>query len=262
MKSLYTRNSTSGRGKLLAATVLVIFLFLIDVVSGGILRHALRSGTATFSGWVGNTARALGASGLFSSRRALESQNRLLNDTLAQLEDRAAGFDVARAENEELRTLLQVVPTLSQKGVTVPVVSSLRSSPYGTFLIGAGSGDGITKGSVVQTSGGFVVGKVSDTGAHTATVVEVFAPGASQDAILGTAAISVRGSGGGNARADAPRGLSIALGTPIFAPEFGQRPIGVVGAVASSSGSAVQDVFIRLPVNLASLKYVYVTPTR
>ncbi|MDO8514816.1 MAG: rod shape-determining protein MreC [bacterium] len=253
----YRQNKRPYR-RLFAATILVVVLFIADIVSGGTLRYTLRSGVATFSSWVGSATGILGANEIFSSRRALESQNRSLSDTLAQLEDRAAGFDAIRVENEELRALLQVVQATSQKSVTAPVVSSIRSSPYGTFLIGAGSADGITRGSLVQTSGGFVVGKVSDMGAHTATVTEVFAPGVSLDAILGTAAISVRGSGGGNARAEAPRGLSIALGSPVFAPEFGQRAIGIVGAVASSSGSAVQDVFIRLPVNLASLKFVYV----
>ncbi len=105
-----------------------------------------------------------------------------------------------------------------------------------------------------------MVGKITDTGAHTSVVAEVFAPGAAINATIGSAAVSAVGSGGGNARARVPRALSVALNQPVFAPELGQRPIGVIGSIASSSASASQELFIVLPGNLASLTYVYILP--
>jgi cell shape-determining protein MreC len=184
---------------------------------------------------------------------------------LADLEERAAASEALRAENDALRALVNVVGTSSEEtggGVTVPVVSSTRSSPYGTFLIGAGVLDGITQNSIVLTSGGFVIGTVTDTASHTAVVTEVFAPAASIDASVNGAPASVLGSGGGNAHTKVPRDLAVAVGDPVFAAVFEQRAIGVVGAVASSSASASQDVYIRLPVNLAALQYVYIIPAR
>jgi cell shape-determining protein MreC len=147
-------------------------------------------------------------------------------------------------------------------GITAPVVSSVRSSPYGTFLIGAGSADGITTGSMVLTVGGFVVGVVGDTGLHASIVTELFAPGASTEVIVHGVPGTARGYGAGNARITIPRGLAITVGDPVVAPGLGQRAVAIVGEVSSSSASASEEIYIRLPVNLATLAFVYVVPPR
>ena len=263
MMNSYRQNKSPHR-RLFALTVLVIFLFLLDVLTGGSIRHQLRGGAVVLGEWSAYIGRGISGSGFFSTRASLEAQNRSLTEELAQYEERAGAYEVVRSENEQLRAFVRLVESMSRdaQGVTAPVVSSVRTSPYGTFLIGAGEAEGIVRGSFVLTSGGFVVGTVTDTGAHTAIVGEVFAPGASIEAIAGGAAFSAVGSGGGNARAKVPRALTIQINEPVMAPELGQRPIGIVGNIASSSASASQDVFIVLPVNLSSLSYVYILPVR
>lgn len=246
-------------------TFLVVVVFLFDLLTGGFLRANVRAGSTVISQWLKQAANGITGMGIFTTRAALESQNRSLVEQLAQFEERAGGYDALKAENEQLRALAHLVEGsggAASTGVTAPVVSSVQSSPYGTFLIGAGAADGITRGSYVITSGGFVVGLVSDMGPHTAVVAELFAPNTSLNATVGGAAIAAHGSGGGNARAQVPRGLSIVVGDPVLSPELGQRPIGIVGNIASSSASASQDVSISLPVNLASLVYVYIIPVR
>ncbi len=245
-----------SKKRLWAATLLVIVLFLLDIVSGGKIRHAVAAGAVNISGRVSGIGSAITGSGFFSSRASLQAQNQALSDELAQYQERATGFAALQAENDQLRAITHLAqePT----GVTAPVVSSVISSPYGTFLIGAGALDGISSGSLVLSSGGFVVGTVSDVGPHTATVSEIFAPGATTQAIVHGTAVTLSGSGGGNARAAIPRGVNVAQGDPVVSPEFGQRPLGIVGDVASSSAQAMQDVFIRLPVSLGALQFVYV----
>ena len=258
------RQNKSPHKRLLALTVLVIFLFLLDVLTGGSIRHRLRGGAVVLGEWSRRVGTGIAGTGILKTRVSLEAQNRSLTEELAQFEERAGGYEALRSENEQLRAFVRLVensPSGTQ-GVTAPVVSSVRTSPYGTFLIGAGEAEGIVRGSFVLTSGGFVVGTVSDIGAHTAVVAEIFAPGASVEAIAGGAAFSAVGSGGGNARAKVPRALTIQVNEPVMAPELGQRPIGIVGNIASSSASASQDVFIVLPVNLSSLRYVYILPVR
>src|SRR3989344_5069582 len=263
MMNSYRQNKSPHR-RLLALTVLVIFLFLLDVLTGGSVRHQLRGGAVVLARWSSYVSGGIAGSGVFRTRASLESQNRSLAEELAQYEERAGAYEVLRVENEELRAFVRLVEGTSREGqgVTAPVVSSVRTSPYGTFLIGAGEAEGIVRGSQVLTSGGFVVGTVSDTGAHTATVAEVFAPGASVEAMAGGATFSAAGSGGGNARAKVPRALTIRQNEPVLAPQLGQRPIGIVGSIASSTASASQELFIVLPVNLSSLRYVYILPVR
>ncbi|MDO8576507.1 MAG: rod shape-determining protein MreC [bacterium] len=258
------RQNKSPHRRLFALTVLVIFLFLLDVLTGGSVRHQLRGGAVVLGRWSSYVGASFAGSGVFKTRAALEAQNRSLAEELAQYEERAGAYEVLRAENGELRAFVHLVESTSREvqGVTAPVVSSVRTSPYGTFLIGAGEAEGIVRGSYVLTGGGFVVGTVTDTGAHTATVGEIFAPGASVEAMAGGVTFSAAGSGGGNARAKVPRALSIRINDPVVAPLLGQRPIGIVGSIASSTASASQELFIVLPVNLSSLRYVYILPVR
>ncbi len=246
--------------RLFAAATLALLIFCIDIFSGGVVRGEVRAAGITLSHWAKTASHALFGSGYFSSRSSLSAQNRSLSEQLAQYQERAAAYAVLQEENAILRDMVHLAQSTS--GLTAPVVSSLRSSPYGTFLIGAGDADGVARGAVVLTSGGFVVGSVSDVASHTAVVSEIFAPGASLDAIVHGASVVVEGRGGGNARASAPRDLDIPPGSPVVAPAYGSRPIGIVGGVATSSSSATQDVFIHVPVNRAGIQFVYVAASQ
>jgi cell shape-determining protein MreC len=251
------RSPRGGHNRVLwTSTLFVILVLLVDVVSGGRVHSLARSGAAAVTRSLGTITSSIGGSGFFTSRASLEAQDQALTEQLAQYQERAAGYSALQAENAQLRTLSNLAQTAP--GITAPVVSSVISSPYGTFLIGAGSVDGIVRGALVLTSGGFVVGKVSDVGPHTSTVSELFAPGASVNAVIHGTPIPVIGSGGGNAHASMPRGVAVQDNDIVSAPEFGQRPIGFVGAVASSSAQAAQDVYIRLPGSLGALQFVYV----
>lgn len=254
MMNSFRRNDTKRR--LWAATFLVVFLFSIDVISGGKIRAEMRSFGALLRGWEGVATHSIFGSGFFSSRSSLAAQNRSLSEELAQYEERSAAYTVLQEENAQLRDIVHLAQ--NQPGVTAPIVSSTDSSPYGTFLIGAGDADGIEEGAIVLTSGGFVLGKVTDTAAHTAVVSEALAPRSSVEASVGGSAVVVEGKGGGNGHASAPRGLSISIGQAVTAPSYGGRPLGLVGEIASSTSSGAQDVYIRIPVNLAALQFVYV----
>ncbi|MEK7134102.1 MAG: rod shape-determining protein MreC [Patescibacteria group bacterium] len=251
----------SGRRSLITVTFFVILVVLADWALGGAIRVQVRSLSATVTQWGLAIGDSIVNTGFFSSRRAEARKNQILTEKVAQCEERAVGYDVLKTENDELRAMLRVVGSVSgegQGGITAPIASSIRSSPYGTFLVGAGAADGIAKGALVLTGGGFVVGTITDVGTHISTVTEIFAPGATIDAAINSATVPVFGYGGGNARMKLPRSLFVETDDIVFAPGFEQRAIGVVGAIASSSANASQDVYVHLPVNLGSLRYVYI----
>lgn len=253
--SLYLRNDRRrARKRLLIATVVVAVLFIFDMVSGGALRWLARG--VSSSVW-GIGSAALG-SGFFSSRRALQAENETLKQELSRLEVEAVGLEALESENRELRGIVHIAEGVS--GVTAPIISSVRSSPYGTFIVGAGSADGISAGSVVMAGGqgGFVIGQIAEADEHISLVEEVFAPGASAEGSVGGAELIFEGQGGGNARAEAPRAISIAEGDSVTSAMFGGRLIGVVGAVSSDSASAYKSIYVRTPVSLSELQFVYV----
>ena len=258
MMNSYRQNK--GRRRLLIATVCVVLIFLVDILSGGALRALVRTGVRPIWGAGSGIVSGIFNSGFFSTRRALERENALLREQLTQSEARAAGYQALKDEHEALQGLLHVVQ--GARGITAPIISSLSSSPYGTFMIGAGPSDGIALGDLVlagdSSSSGFAIGRISDVRNHTSLVTELFAPNVSTLAVIGGAETTVTGQGGGNARAEVPRDIPVAAGDTVRSPLVGGRPIGLVGAVHADPASASQQVYIGLPVGLSALQFVYV----
>ncbi len=250
-------SSSRGRKRLVAATLLVCFLFLLDIMTGGRVHALTRAAGSSIWTWGATASEKIVGSGFFSSRRSLEAENASLYDQLARLQERAAAYQVLKDENDNLRAMLHIAE--QGRGITAPVVSSFRASPYGTFLVGAGSADAVASGSLVLTSEDFVVGRVTDVSPREALVSELFSAGTVTDALIRGTSVSVEGQGGGNARARVAREVPVAVGDPVISPQFGGRAIGVVGEVAEDPASAYKQVYIRLPVNLTALQFVYLT---
>ncbi|MEK7601302.1 MAG: rod shape-determining protein MreC [Patescibacteria group bacterium] len=247
-----------GRRRLFFATVFVLVVIALDMFSGGSLRATARSLTARVWSASAYVRGAVFGSGFFSSRASLASENATLRETLARYQEGAAGYQVLKQENDSLRSMLHLAQ--SERGITAPVVSSVIASPYGTFLVGAGTTDSVAVGSLVVTEGGFVVGTVSEAASRTSVVSELFAGGSSVNVLVGGAPAEAVGRGGGNARISLSRDVSVREGDPVTAPSLGGRAVGTVGKVVSDPSNASQTVYVILPVNLASLTYVYVIP--
>lgn len=250
------RNSSRA---LLVATLLVILIFAFDMVSGGVVRHAVQRFGAGVSQTASAAATSVASTGLFASRAALEAQNAALSQEVASYKAQAAYTQVLLDENTQLSAIAHLAA--QDPGTTAPIVSSVISSPYGTFLIGAGSAEGVVRGAIALSPGGFVLGQVVDTGAHTATVSEVFAPTAVTDVTIHGSAAELTGEGG-DALAKMPRDSVVAIGDSVYVPTLGARPAGIVGSIASSSSSAWQSVYVGLPESISSMQYVYVVEPR
>jgi cell shape-determining protein MreC len=254
---LYSARSTNdGRRRLWVTSVFVVALFAADFITHGTVHEVVRGVVVDISHVVSEIGQGIFGNGFFSFKASLAAENQSLKAHVAALEEQAALSSSLKDQVIALQTVAHLAQ--STPGITVPVVSSFIASPYGTFLIGAGSKDGIALGSLVLSGEGVVVGVVSDTGSHSATVAEIFAPEHSVNALLDGAAISVKGAGGGNATTQVPNGMTIHLGDSITVPEYGGRTIGIVGHVDSNPSNAAMLVSIGSPVNPASMHYVFV----
>ncbi len=256
--SFTTERGRRARRRLVAATALVIVIFILDALFGGTLAGAIRSLTAGIWSASSSVRQTILQSGYFATHRALARDNALLRDQLAAIQEDAAAYQGLKAENNQLRAFLHMAST--SRGITAPVISSFRSSPYGTFLVGAGEADGITEGAIVMSSQDFAIGTVKSVTANTALVAGTFASGQSTDALIGNTAAVVEGRGGGNAVATVPREAVVHEGDSVIAPALGSRQIGIVGHIDASESSAEQTVYIDLPINLSTLRYVYLVP--
>ena len=260
MNSFRPNENRLGRRRLLAATALALLLLLADVLSGGVLRHALRGAAgAVWEVGAGGFSR-IGASGFFMTRASLAAQNAALSAQVEKLQQNAAAYSAAEAENEQLRALAHLA-SLSP-GITAPVISSYQASPFGTFAIGAGTADGVHGGALVLSPDGYAVGRVSDASPRQSLVVGIFAPGQSIDVVIHGVPLTLKGQGGGVASGEAPRASAISVGDAALAPGLGELPVGVVGYVADSPASASTRILARVPTDLGALTYLYVETAR
>lgn len=240
--------------------VLALFasgVFGVDYVTEGVLRSSLREAGGLASASLASVVNALPRAHGFATRETLIAENEGLRDTLARRAEEDARFASLRAENEELRALAALAAE-EERGLSAAVLSSFATSPYGTFVIGAGARHQVREGALVLTPGGFVLGTVRAVQDRTATVEALFAPGTEIKAAINDVPILLYGRGGGNARGEAPREAPIQIGDVITIPELESRPSGVVFELDAASSSAAATLFIRTPANLDTLRFVYV----
>ena len=253
------QSAKAGRRRLLGATLLALFIVLFNIISGGRVTGVLRSMTVRVSLEAQAIVENVLGRGYFVSHATLAAENESLQAQVTTLTERVALSDTLTAEVSTLAALAHLAT--STRGITAPIASSFISSPYGTFLIGAGSAEGVSNGSVVLSSGGTVLARVTSVSAHASTAVEIFASGHSLNVLIDGAAITARGVGLGNATAAVPHGVKVSVGDVVTSPELLGRPVGVVGHVDADTSSATTQTYIGLPVNLSVLKYVYIVPS-
>ena len=257
---LFTRNThrdTSAARIFFVLALLAAGVFALDRFSQGSVRGVLQDTGGLVSAAVVSVADALPSAQGFAAHATLVADIQALEDTLARREEQDARFAALRAENEELRELARLAEDEST-GLSAPVLSSFSSSPYGTFVIGAGARHDVRENAVVLTPGGFVLGRVVAVQDRTSTVEALFAPGKETEATIGNVPFLLQGRGGGNARAETPRDASILEGDVVHIPSFGGRPAGFVFEKESASSSAATTLYIRTPANLDTLRYVYI----
>lgn len=261
MKNSFQPNNASknSRRKIIVAIVLVALIYGVDVLSHGFLRSVARTSASGISSAFFRVSAGIDGSGFFSTRAKLAKENDAFRSELATTKELLARYSGLKSENDELRAILAL--TDQAKGTAAPIISSIISSPYGTFAIGAGTAQGIDSGAPVFSSGGFLLGVVTDPGARTSLVQELFSSGVKTDALIGGVAAVVEGTGGSNAKASLPRGTNIQPGAVVMAPHY-SAPIGIVGSIATSSSAASDEVYIALPTALSAMRYVYVGTIR
>lgn len=226
---------------------------------GGPLRNAVQGSAAVMWSSAADASAAFSESGLFVSEGALARENFALKERVAQLQALAQENAVLREENEALRALADV-PEGEAEGLAVPVVSGADSSLYGTFLIGAGSKEGVIRGARVFAPGRVLLGIVSDVSEGTALVQSLLAGGVKTEGLIASStSIIVSGRGSGNGIARVPRDTPVAVGDPVYYRDV-RAIIGVVGAIESVPSSAEKQVYLRVPQNLNSLRFVTILP--
>jgi cell shape-determining protein MreC len=182
-----------------------------------------------------------------------------LASTTAALADR----DALAQENAELKRLLGRPQASAQ--VLGAVLLRPPGIPYDTLVIDVGSKDGVVAGDVVFGGGTLAIGDVTDVYEHTSRVSLFSAPGRSYDAQIAPrlapssiVPVSLEGQGAGSFVGQIPAGSAAAPNDPVLIPGIGNSFLGGITHIDAPSGSSFETVYIQMPVNIFSLKYVEV----
>lgn len=263
MKNWYRQNNHAQRPSYRIAAVSIVLAIAavigIDALSGGLVRALVRGTSGAVTNRVATVFSAVEESGVLRTRTSLATENAQLREQIERESEARARYDALAAENAALYEIARLVEPL-ERAVSVRVLSSFRASPYGTFHIAGGARDGLSAGNVVMTPGGFMLGTISDVGEYTASVHALFAPGREVQLTAGEVSFLARGRGSGNALADVPRGALLQVGDVVLSTESGGRPAGVIERVENDASSATERVYVRVPVNLDVITFVYVIP--
>ena len=239
-----------------ALVLVAVLFFATEYFSGGAIRAGARDVAAVVWGTSRSTYDTTEASGFFKSKVVLAKENQALRKERDALLTMQFQNDVLRSENASLRAFLNAHES-HPDGIVAAVLSRPGISPYDTFVIGMGEGDGVTVGDWVLVAPGLVIGEIKEVGAHTALVSLFSAPGYAKEVLLREALLTYTGQGSGGGVVQAPRDLEVQVGDLIYLANSGLS-LGVVGHVSAKPEDAYHEVLIAPPANLPALRFVEV----
>jgi cell shape-determining protein MreC len=194
---------------------------------------------------------------IMSARYSSPGLEAALASTTAALADRDALF----AENKELKKRLGRDPGVPR--VLAGVLLRPPATPYDTLVIDAGFKDGIARGDAVTAGGTTVIGEVTDLYDTAARVTLYSASGEKYDALLHlrsgeSVPIVIEGQGGGSLKAMLPSGTEVQAGDYAVLPGLLGGLTAKVTYIDESEAESFSAVYLSLPVNPSTLRFVEV----
>ena len=199
----------------------------------------------------------------FSAVQSLTSQGELerLRTELALAEALLADRDVLLRENIDLKSRLGRTPEV---GTTLLAAVLLRppATPYDTLVLDVGLDEGVSAGDLVFSAGSVVIGRVTEVYRSSSRATLYSAPGEAHDALVfaegGSVPIIMEGQGGGSFKGQLPQGVEVSVGDPVLFPDINPILAARVAATEVASNESFQTIYLQLPANPFSLRFVEV----
>lgn len=241
--------------------IIASFLFLTLVLA--LFPNAVRrfSYTVTKPIWFVEKIAIKPFSGIkdfFVSKNNLISKNLALENEINDFNLKLVDYDVLSKENETFKNLLGRSNT--NKYIIAGILSRPPTSPYDSLVIDAGSFEGALPGNKVYLSDNIIIGLVTSVTPHTSLVSLFSTGGKKQEAVLlrtGTSFI-ISGRGGSNFSLEVPKDTDILWGDLFMYPGLKSSLLGNVYYIDTNSQSSFKTVYLRVPGNVFSSKYVFI----
>lgn len=196
-----------------------------------------------------------GLKGFFTSKSRL-------NDRVSELENRNRELEVKNSllesELTEFRRLNEFFSDARPKGKIAMVLSQSPNIPFDSILIDLGGDDGFQIGSTATAYGGILLGEVSELGKKSSLVRLISSPGLETEAWLERLSLNVtlEGRGGYNLKLSLPKSVDVQIGDRVFSNTNPPLLIGQIEKIYKEPSLPLQDILLRLPLNIANLRYV------
>ena len=192
------------------------------------------------------------------SRRALVAKVNELQGTLDGYNAHIAGVTLLENENAALKEELNREP--HSRGILAHVLTVPNRSFYDTFVIDAGSVEGIREGQQVYAFDVVALGSVTSVADHSAVVTLFSAAGkeTSGTAVDTDVAVTLIGRGAGEYEVRMPRDVHFEIGSAIALQSVYPATLAQVEKIMTDPRDPFQRLLAKVPVNLTALKWVIV----
>lgn len=257
----------------LAALVLVLALTVIGRLTGreNIFTRSFQSAAAPVEKLVSSAAVKLEElRAALRDYEALQAENEELKARIAAMEEEVRQSQGANAENDRLRTLLELKRSHTDyKLLDASIISWGSSNWSSTFDLDKGSFSGVEVGDCVITETGFVVGVVTEAGLYSCSVRTLIDPRAAMGATVHSTGLTAVAEGDFSLMAGGELKLTyvfensvLELGdTVLTSGAGGVYPaglvIGKITGVASEEGGYGQYGIVTPSAELESLSQVF-----
>jgi cell shape-determining protein MreC len=194
------------------------------------------------------------ASGIWEVRNDIRGGDQDLLGISGAIDKR---IELLTEENQALKESLG--HTFSSSTKLVNILSSLYSSPYDTFIIDEGSDEGLSVGDHIVSTDGIALGEIIEVYPKISKILLYSAPGNQMEVFLDNLTrVKIQGEGNQNFFAELPRGIDITASSTFALVGDGNFILARILNVKNNQGDAFQKIFARSPINIHTLKFVYV----
>lgn len=204
-----------------------------------------------------------------SQMRTAQSENDVLKQRVQELEVEAQTNQSLLAENERLKSLLQLKDAIQYKFLPAKVIGRDTSAWFDTSIINRGSLDGVKLNMPVVTNGG-LVGRVTAVSPLTAQIALITKDKSGLGAVVGTLETSsINGVITGSGQKEilemgfVPGSIEVKVGESVYTTgQDGIYPanlkLGEVTEVRSGSATVAHQIFIQPSAKLSAMQEVAV----
>ncbi len=241
--------------------LLLVALYLVGSLVFYVLRPVIMPAVSSFwqaENFFSDSLRAFSTNLRF--KKNLLEENQALKERLASYEVMALNYKGFAEREAELASLVGRAEETG--GIPATVLVRPPRTPYDTFIIDAGSKNGVAKGMRVALPEGPVLGSVVEVFSRQSKVTLFSSPEMEMEAVLerGGVSATLQGKGGGNFQMYLPRETEVEPGDIVYTSETLPRFLAQVEEAGSNPTDALIEVLLTGPSNIFEIRSVVVLP--